>query len=212
MRQKLLRTFILPVFCLPAFLAPAVLAQEPDPREGWISLFNGKDLTGWGLREPDGPDGWEVVDGILVNTPPSTDLLTEQEFYDFDLYVEFNVARRSNSGVYLRDKYEVQILDSYGRPVTDGICGALYGRVAPSVNASRPAGEWQTFEITFVGRRLTVVHNGQKVLDNVDAGPMGTGLAGDRPDGPGPLRLQGDHGAVSFRNLWIRPLSGTPDE
>lgn len=192
-------------------LGVSVFGQPSKTDKGWISLFNGKDLTGWHLRNPQGPNGWKVVDGVYVNTPPSTDIQTGADYYDFELHVEFNVAPKSNSGVYLRDKYEVQIFDSYGQPPNQSGNGALYKRIAPAVNASKPAGEWQTFDITFIGRRLTVVHNGQKVLDNVDVGPMGTGAASQRPDGPGPLRLQGDHGPVSFRNVRIRPLSKHED-
>jgi len=174
----------------------------------WISLFNGKDLTGWHWRNPAGPNGWKIQDGVYVNTPPSTDIQTDAEYYDFQLHVEFRVSDGDgNSGVYMRDKYEVQIFNSYGKPPVDSGCGALYRRIAPAVNASKPPGEWQTFDITFIGKHLTVIHNGQKVLDNVDVGPMGTGAASKRPDGPGPLRLQGDHNAVSFRNIRIRPLS-----
>ena len=117
-----------------------------------------------------------------------------------------------NSGVYLRDKYEVQIFNSYGKPPVDSGCGALYRRIAPAVNASKPPGEWQTYDITFIGKRLIVIHNGQKVLDVADVGPMGTGASSNRPDGPGPLRLQGDHDAVSLRNIRIRPLSKSEAE
>jgi hexosaminidase len=183
------------------------LPSVTQPTPGWKPLFNGKDLTGWHLRRKDGPNGWTVGDGVYLNTPPSTDLQTDEEYNDFDLHVEFKVVPggTGNSGVYLRDKYEVQIFDSFGKPASDSGCGALYRRIAPAVNASRPPGEWQTFDITFIGRRLTVVHNGQTVLDGVDVGPMGTGAASNRPDAPGPLRLQGDHDAVAFRNVRIRP-------
>jgi len=192
-------------------------APESSPKLGqsgksdesnWKPLFNGKDLTGWHLRKPDGSNGWKVENGIYVNTPPSTDIQTDDEYYDFQLHVEFKVnPEKGNSGVYMRDKYEVQIFDSYGKPPSDSGCGALYKRAAPAVSASKPAGEWQTFDITFIGRRLTVVQNGQKILDNVDVGPKGTGAASNRPDGPGPLRLQGDHDAIAYRNIKIRPLS-----
>jgi Domain of Unknown Function (DUF1080) len=185
-------------------LAPAS-AEQQNVKDGWIQLFNGRDLTGWKLRTPDGPNGWKVADGVYVNTPPSTDLVTEQSFYDFDLYVELKPAANTNSGLYLRDIYEVQIADSHGKPMSESMCGALYRRVAPAINACKPAGEWQTFEITFAGRRLTVVHNGQKLHDAIDVGPLGTGAAGKRADAPGPLRLQGDHQEVSFRNIRIRP-------
>jgi hexosaminidase len=184
------------------------VAHHPVQTSGdeWTPLFNGKDLSGWHLLKKDGSNGWVVADGVYLNTPPSTDIQTDAEYNDFDLHVEFKViaGATGNSGVYLRDKYEIQIFDSFGKPPTDSGCGALYRRIAPAVNASRPAGEWQTFDISFIGRRLTVIHNGQKVLDAVDVGPMGTGAASKRADGPGPLRLQGDHDAVAFRNVRIR--------
>jgi hypothetical protein len=183
-------------------------ADQREAKDGWIPLFNGTNLSGWKLRNPDGPNGWRVVDGVYVNTTPSTDILTEREFYDFDLYVEVKPAETTNSGLYLRDIYEVQILNSYGKPTSDSMCGSLYRRIAPAVNACKPAGEWQTFEVTLVGRLLTVVHNGQKLHDAVNVGPLGTGAAGKRSDAPGPLRLQGDHQEVSFRNIRIRPRSG----
>jgi len=205
------RILLVLLFCIAGTLGDRVLAKAPaggPGKKGWVSLFNGKDLAGWHLRNPKGPNGWKVVHGVYVNTKPSTDIQTDDEYYDFLLHVDFKVSDGSgNSGVYLRDKYEVQILNSYGQPPEDGGCGALYKRVAPAVNASKPAGQWQTYDITFIGRRLTVLQNGQKVLDNVDVGPTGTGAAGKRPDGPGPLRLQGDHDSVSFRSVRIRALS-----
>jgi hypothetical protein len=187
---------------------PKLGQSVKSDESSWKPLFNGKDLTGWHLRKPDGPNGWKVENGVYVNTPPSTDIQTDDEYYDFQLHVEFRASpKEGNSGVYLRDKYEVQIFNSFGEPPSDSGCGALYKRVAPAINASKPAGQWQTFDITFIGRRLTVVHNEQKILDNVDVGPKGTGAARNRPDGPGPLRLQGDHDVVAFRNIKIRPLS-----
>lgn len=182
-------------------------------KRNWISLFNGQDLTGWHLRNPAGPNGWKIQDGVYVNTPPSTDIQTDREYYDFRLHVEFKVSEgNGNSGVYMRDKYEVQIFNSHGKPPIDTGCGALYMRIAPAVNASKPPGKWQTYDITFIGKRLIVIHNRQKVLDVADVGPMGTGASSNRPDGPGPLRLQGDHDAVSFRNIRIRPLSKSEAE
>jgi hypothetical protein len=203
-----MRISFLRVLILTAVLVCTAPGTRGQDKKGWSSLLNGKDLTGWHLRKPDGPNGWKVVDHVTVNTPPSTDLQTDAEYYDFQLHVEFKVtAGDGNSGVYLRDKYEVQIFNSFGKPIADNGCGALYKKIAPSVNASKRDGEWQTYDVTFIGRRLTVMHNGQRVLDNVDVGPMGTGAASGRADGPGPLRLQGDHEAVSFRNIRIRPLS-----
>ena len=201
--HKLFYSFVLMAACFIPDLFPR--AQGSD----WIRLFNREDLSGWHLRDPKGPNGWSVQGPVYRNALPSTDLQTDREYYDFQLHVEFNIAPGSNSGVYLRDKYEVQILDSYGKPLADNGCGALYRRIAPASNAAQKAGTWQTYAITFIGKRLTVDHNGVRVLHNVDVGPKGTGAASHRPDGPGPLRLQGDHGQVSFRNVRIRPLSPT---
>ncbi len=206
-----MRTCLLVIVLTCALITLGQSAHAKKPHG--ISLFNGKDLTGWHLRDPKGPNGWKVQDRVYVNTPPSTDIQNDSEYYDFQLHVEFRVSDGDgNSGVYMRDKYEVQIFNSYGKPPVDSGCGALYRRIAPAVNASKPPGEWQTYDITFIGKHLTVIHNGQTVLDNVDVGPMGTGAASKRPDGPGPLRLQGDHNAVSFRNIRIRPLSKSEAE
>lgn len=203
MRKTVLLLLIVSLFAFDG------LAQRPKARKGWIDLFNGKDLSGWHLRKADGPNGWKVVEGgVYENTKPSTDLVTDRDdFYDFQLHVEFKIPPgSSNSGVYLRDKYEIQIFDSYGKPVSDGGCGALYRRTAPATNVSRPAGEWQTFDIGFIGRKLTLLHNGVKVHDKIDVGPKGTGGASNRDDAAGPLRLQGDHDSISFRNVRIHPL------
>jgi Domain of Unknown Function (DUF1080) len=206
-----MRAFLLTVLLFVCFsLADLPFAHA---KKGWVSLFNGKDLKGWHLRNPTGANGWKIDKGVYVNTPPGTDIQTDAEYYDFELHLEFKVSEGDgNSGVYMRDKYEVQIFNSYGKPPVDSGCGALYRRIAPAVNASKPAGEWQTFDITFVGKRLTVIHNEQKVLDNVDVGPMGTGASSQRPDAPGPLRLQGDHNAVSFRNIRIHALTKSEAE
>ncbi len=207
----IMRTRFLIILLTGALITLGQSAQAK--KRSWISLFNGKDLTGWHLRNPAGVNGWKIQDGVYVNTPPSTDIQTDSEYYDFQLHVEFKVSKGDgNSGVYMRDRYEVQIFDSYGKASVDTDCGALYRRIAPAVNASKPAGEWQTYDITFIGKHLIVIHNGQKVLDVADVGPMGTGASSNRPDAPGPLRLQGDHDAVSFRNIRIRPLSKSEAE
>ncbi len=183
------------------------LVPGAPAEERWIPLFNGTTLAGWHLRNPNGPNLWRVENGVYTTAAKGTDIQTDQEFYDFQLHVEFKIVPASNSGVYMRDRYEIQIADSYGKDPSDSGCGALYRRIPPAINASRPAGEWEVFDITFVGKRLTVYHNGKKILDHVNAGPRGTGASSDREDAPGPLRLQGDHGEVSFRNLKIRSVS-----
>ncbi len=215
--------FLAWISCQPAEQAGPTAPPEPVIQSEWVDLFNGTDLSGWHEREPENPNrpkrpnGWKINDGVYENHPPSVDIQTDEEYYDFQLHVEFNIQEErtegsdsgfnGNAGMYLRDKYEVQILDSHGDVRWSNGSGALYRRIAPAVNVAKPLGEWQTFEISFVGRRLTVDYNETRVLNNVDVGPQGTGGASKRDDGPGPLRIQGDHGKVFFRNVRIRPLT-----
>ena len=185
----------------------------------WIALFDGKSLSGWKLRHEGGRNGWRVENGILINQPPSTDLVSEQKFGDFQLHIEFVMPKGSNSGVYLQGRYEIQLLDSHGAKPESHICGGIYGLLAPRFNAAKPAGEWQVFEVKFVQARrspdgkiikrarVTVIHNGVTIHDNAEIARV-TGGALDANEGtPGPIMLQGDHGPVMFRNIYIRPLS-----
>jgi Domain of Unknown Function (DUF1080) len=132
-------------------------------------------------------------------------LVTEQKFTDFKLNTEYRYPQGSNSGVYLRGRYEVQIEDDCGEEADNHRSGGVYGFLTPSVNAAKKAGEWQTLEVTLVGRMVTVVLNGEPVIDR-QAIPGITGGALDGDEGePGPILLQGDHGAVEFRNLSLTP-------
>lgn len=176
-------------------------------KEGWIELFNGKDLTGWRMRHPDREHKWVVHDGILENTGRGVDIITEREFGDFELHIEYLVPKDSNSGIYLRGQYEIQILDSLGKKYSYP-CenGALYNQKSPDVEASKPAGEWQTVDITLKGMTLNVTLNGKKIHNNVMIkGPTGGHLVDLNPL-KGPLMLQGDHGPVMFRNIRIRVM------
>jgi len=171
-----------------------------------IQLFNGKDLTGWRPLIPNRETGWVVKDGILTNVPRANNLVSEQKFWNFALHVEFRLAKGSNSGIGLRGRYEVQILDDYGRPPNTHSQGALYSRIPPSVNASKPAGEWQTFDIRLVGRQVTVVLNGIKVIDKGEVEGL-TAMGHDPNEAePGPISLQGDHGPIEFRSIVVTPL------
>src|SRR6478752_7377206 len=107
----------------------------------WVSLFNGKDMTGWHLREADAHNGWKVEHGELTNTPPSADLVSDQKYQDFDLHYEYKYPAGSNSGVYLRGRYEIQIQDDYGKAPESHINGAIYGVITPSSNPTKHAGE-----------------------------------------------------------------------
>ncbi len=171
-----------------------------------IELFNGKDLTGWKALNPGAEMKWSYQDGILRNAPPTTDLISEQKFWNFKLHVDFRIVEHSNSGIGLRGRYEIQILEDYGKPPNSHSAGALYSRVAPSVNASKPAGEWQSYDIRLVGRTLTVVHNGIKVLDKVEVEGL-TAIANNSDEGePGPFIIQGDHSYVEIKSFLVTPL------
>ncbi len=185
--------------------APALKRSQP-PRWGEsIELINGKDLSGWKPRSGEGKNGWIVQDSLLVNATPGNDLATERKFLDFKLHAEFRYPRRSNSGIYLRGRYEVQIEDNYGEEADRHKIGGIYGFLTPSVNAGKKAGEWQNVEVTLVGRVVTVVLNGERVIDRQTI-PGVTGGALDSDEGaPGPILLQGDHGPIEFRRLTLTP-------
>ncbi|MSU49772.1 MAG: DUF1080 domain-containing protein [Opitutus sp.] len=181
-----------------------------------VALLNGRDLSGWKVKEPDLKNAWAIEKGVLVNQPPAhaegqprvrtANLRTEREFEDFNLKLEVSVPAGNNSGVYLRGIYEIQVFDSYGKALDSHNMGALYSRITPSVAAEKPAGEWQTLEMTLVDRHVTVVLNGTTIIDNQPAlGCTGGAMWSDQFR-PGPIYLQGDHGAVSYRNLVIRPV------
>jgi hypothetical protein len=172
-----------------------------------IDLFNGKDVSGWLCQDPNHPMGWFVKDGILMNEGKNAcNIYTRQKFNDFKIEVEFNVDPQSNSGVYLRGRYEIQILDGYSRPLDVHSQGALYGFIVPPAKADKRAGEWQTFEITLIANRLTVVENGTKIIDNAEVPGITGGALDANEKGPGPIMLQGDHGKVQFRKVRLTPL------
>ncbi len=184
-------------------LGSAAAPQWGEP----VTLFDGKTLTGWSLRDSKAQMGWAAVEGELRVVEPkgNADLVTSRTFQDLKLHIEFNVEPHSNSGVYLRGRYEVQILDDKSKATEEHGCGAVYSRIAASFDATRPAGEWQSFDITFVGRRLTVVLNGKTIHDGVTVEGITGGAINPYEDEPGPLMLQGDHGKVRFRNIVATP-------
>jgi hypothetical protein len=187
-----------------AVRAPS-LRRTAAPRWGTpIAIFNGKDLTGW--KAQGDSNRWKVVAGVLTNAGGGANLVTSRTFDDFKIHLEFRYPKGSNSGVYLRGRYEVQIEDSKEdaepRPVD---VGAVYGFLLPNENAARGPGTWQTYDITLVGRRVTVVLNGRTVVaDQVIPGITGGALDSDE-GAPGPILLQGDHGPVEFRKIVLTP-------
>jgi len=180
-----------------------------------LALFNGKNLDGWRLTDPKNVSGWSVENGILVNNPvqhegrPHTsygNLRTDHEFEDFNLKLEARVPKNGNSGIYLRGIYEVQVADTYGKPLDPHNMGAIYSRIRPSESVEKPPGEWQTFDITLCDRHATVMLNGKKIIDNQPLlGCTGGALWSDEMR-PGPIYLQGDHAGIEYRNIILRPI------
>lgn len=211
--------------CVP-FCGAQPLTKAPAGSE-WKSLFDGESLDGWHLKvKPDNHSkmSWAALNGVLVNVPPSQegqhgiDLVSDVVLGSHELYIEFLVPQGSNSGVYLIGQYEIQVFDSYGKekPGT-GDCGGIYGKAAPLVNASQPAGHWQSLHAIFHkanvenGKvvkkpRITVYLNGQKVIDDVEIeGVTGAALNNNVVE-EGPTYLQGNHGTVMYRNIFYKPL------
>jgi hypothetical protein len=173
-----------------------------------IPLFNGKDLTGWVARHASQPNRWKAQDGTLLNEDAGTDLMTEAKFQDFLLHAEVMVPQGSNSGIYLRGRYEVQVQDGKEPGARHSrMMGAIYGQLTPAENAALPAGEWQSFDITLVGRTVTVVLNGKTILERQEIPGTTGGALDSREAEPGPIFLQGDHGRIAYRNLLLTPAN-----
>jgi len=217
----------------PSIVGPAPAERPTAPPTDAVVLFDGTDLSAW-VGDSGQPATWKVENGYVEIVPGSGNIRTRRGFGDCQLHVEWASPRtpqgegqeRGNSGVYLMSAYEVQVLDSYdNRTYPDGQAAAVYGQYPPLVNASRPPGEWQSYDIVFhrprfdaQGKllspaRLTVLHNGVLVQDNVAlSGPTAHQR---RPPYSAhadtlPLMLQNHGNPVRYRNIWIRPLDSTP--
>lgn len=183
--------------------APGLVRESPVKWGDPIKLFNGKNLDGWVAQLAD--NQWVIENGILKNPKAGTNLLTAQKFSDFKLHVEFRYPEGSNSGIYLRGRYELQIIDSRGEEPSSVLFGGIYGFLTPNENVAKAAGEWQTYDITLIGRRLTLEANGKIVIcDQIIPGITGGALDSNEGE-PGPILLQGDHGPVEFRSIVITP-------
>ena len=168
-----------------------------------ITLFNGVDISGWQVIQ--GESQWVVENGILRNLKPGGNIVTDQKFGDFQLHLEFRYAPGGNSGVYLRGRYEVQVLDSPTDEPDSHLQGGVYGFLTPSEIVSNGPGEWNSYDITLVGRQVTIVINATTVISKQFI-PGTTGGALDCDEGaPGPLMLQGDHTAIEYRNIVLTP-------
>jgi len=183
--------------------APALDRKAPAAWTDPEPIFNGQDLTGW---EPDGPaNHWKAINGDLVNESAGANIRTTRKFEDFKLHIEYNCPDRGNSGIYLRGRYETQV--EYELPGANDKAhsmGSIYGFIAPSVDLPRRPGEWESYDITLVGRHVTVVRNGTTTINDQEI-PGITGGAIDSHEGePGPLYIQGDHtGGMKYRNIRI---------
>lgn len=191
------------------FLVSALALNAAD--SGFRPLFNGKDTTGWKLRNAKGHNSWSVKDGVLANTvnkgEHGTDLVTEDKFWNFTVRYEYRNPAGANSGFYLRGRHEIQILDDFarGKPAKNGN-GSIYNFKAPDDFASKPAGEWNTVEATMIGNKISVVMNGKKIHDNVACDKATGSEIDNKVTEPGPFFLQGDHGSVEFRKIEVKEL------
>jgi hypothetical protein len=181
-----------------------LIEKEPKEWKAAESLFNGKDLNGW---QPDNTArvNWVVKDGAILNESGGANLRTSRNFKDFKLDIEYNCPNEGNSGIYLRGRYEVQV--EYEKPgVEDPLhsMGSIYGMVAPSQELPRKPGEWETMDITLVGRVVTIVRDGVTIIDHKEIPGITGGAIDSREALPGPLYLQGDHtGGMMYRNITI---------
>ncbi len=189
--------------------APAIADRDDGSwRKGAaVDLLDGQSIAeAWSTLRPGRESEWPLRDGVLRNSENADILVSKEKFWNFEMHAEYRIGTRADSGIGLRGRYEIQIAGDHGRPPSPKSSGALRGRIAPSVNAGRPAESLQTLDVTLIGRDLTVVLNGRKVIDKATAEGL-TALATDwREAEPGPITLQGDRGAVEFRKLVVRRL------
>jgi hypothetical protein len=185
-----------------AVRAPS-LRQEKQPVWGApVKLFNGQNLDGWQAM---GTNQWVAEAGNLKSPKSGANIYTTRTFTNFKLHIEFRYPKESNSGVYLRGRYEVQISDSKGMEPSKGDFGSIYGFICPSEMAAKAPGEWQTYDVTLVGRMLSVVANGKQIICNQEIPGITGGALDSREWQPGPILLQGDHGPIEYRNIIITP-------
>lgn len=167
-----------------------------------VKLLKENSLDGWQAL---GQNQWVVENGVLKSPRSGANLVTTTKYNDFKLHIEFRCPKGSNSGVYLRGRYEVQIEDDEGRYPEKHLLGAIYGFLAPSEMAAKKAGEWQSYDITLVGRMVNIVANGKTIICNQEIPGITGGALDSREGEPGPIYLQGDHGPIEYRNIIITP-------
>lgn len=182
--------------------APALRGNDNVSWGQPVALFDGKNLDEW---HTEGKNQWMVEDGMLRSKQSGSNLITNKKFTDFKLHIEFRFPPESNSGIYLRGRYEVQVMDSKGFAPAKGLFGGVYGFISPTHMAAKAAGEWQYYDITLVGRMVTVMANGELVICRQEIPGITGGALDSDEAAPGPIYLQGDHGAIDYRNIVITP-------
>jgi hypothetical protein len=184
--------------------APALKRSPPKAWTNPEPLFNGKDLTGW---EPTNPETnhWVAQDGALLNEAHGANLRSTRKFDDFKLHIEYNCPNEGNSGIYLRGRYEVQVeYEAIDANDKFHSMGSIYGFIAPAVDLPRKPGTWEAFDITLIGRRVTVIRNGVTTIDNQEIAGITGGALDSNEAEPGPFYFQGDHtGGMKYRNITI---------
>jgi len=183
------------------------LKANPSPKwEKPVQLFNGQDLTGWTMNAPNPTSPWTVKDGILVSPGHGPEIISNAKFKDFKLHIEFNRGENSNSGIYLRGRYEVQVETNSAQEPASHHTGGVYGFLDPTPELPRKAGDWETYDITLIGRTITVIQNGQTVIDHKEIPGITGGALDSHEELPGPIYLQGsEDGHTLYRNIVITP-------
>jgi len=186
-----------------AVRAPALTRNTKPIWDKPIQLFDGKDLKGWHASRT--TNQWIVENGILKSPKAGSNLISDATFNDFKLQVKFRFSEHGNSGVYLRGRYEVQITDYDKETPVKDVLGSIYGFIAPSESAGKNPGEWQTYEITLIGRMVTVVLNGKTIICNQEIPGITGGALNSNEGAAGPIMLQGDHEPIEYGSIIITP-------
>jgi hypothetical protein len=174
-----------------------------------VALFDGTSIAAWDVQNKAKPIMWSIEQGAMTNEPHGNNLVSKEKFKDFRVDAEYKLSPKGNSGIYLRGRYEMQVLDDAGADSSDAVHGhmAIYARKAPDKNVSKPAGEWQTAQITIVGNCVTAVLNGTTVQNNAKITGITGGAIDAKETEPGPIVIQGDHEKVWFRKVIVTPIT-----
>ena len=186
---------------------PAANANGSHTYGAPVVLFDGKSLDAFGVQNPKNPMNWSIEEGVMTNGEHANNLVSKEKFKDFKINADYKVGPGTNSGIYLRGRYELQVLDDFGKPPFERGHMAIYGWKTPAVNASKPPNEWQTMEAVVVANRVTVTHNGQRIHDNAVLEAITGGALDTDEMAPGPIMIQGDHSKVWFRKITVTPIT-----